>query len=235
MTRNLVALISLSLLGAACSATPKTATAPHTAAAAKAKHEKAAKPATASDDGAAVVAVKDGPKVGDYVVQRITGSFSKKPLMLTQKIIARGDDHITVDYTLLEGRTQTRLRVERIESTGHVVRVSKMDGDKATSGDVNDFDAMMQKTAFAADDNEGIVGSEKQTCLVGGKEIDCEKTSYKVKIGGQDATMSVAHSDALPGQDVSGEIRTDDGDVVYHAQVIEVGNDAPTSSVASAE
>ncbi len=233
MTRNLVALFSISILGVACSATPKTASAPHTAAAAKAKHEKHAKATT--DDDTTVVAVKDGPKVGDYVVQRITGSFSKQPLMLTQKIIARGGDHVTVDYTLLEGRSQTRLRVESIESTGHVLRVSKLDGNKATPGDVNDFDAMMQKTAFAADDNEGIVGSEKQTCLVGAKEIACEKTSYKVKIGGHDATLSVAHSDALPGQDVSGEIRTGDGDVVYHAQVIEVGNDAPGTSVASAK
>lgn len=236
MTRNLVALISLSLAGVACSGAPKTtAPAPHTAAAAKKAPAKSAKAESAEADDNPYGSVENKLKVGDYVVQRITGSFSKEPLMLTRKIIARGEGNVTIDYTLVEGRIATRLRVKSVEATGHVLRVEKIDGGKTTLGDVNDFEAMMQKTAFSADENDGTVATNQETCLVGGKEVACEKTSYKVKVGDKAATLSIARSDAVPDQDVSGEIRTDDGNVVYHAQVIEVGNDTPGSGVASAE
>ncbi|MEB2312677.1 MAG: hypothetical protein OZ921_07050 [Sorangiineae bacterium] len=234
MTRTLVGLISSVLLASACGSTPQVVTAPAVArahAAPAKSDERTSIDAKWADDAAPAAR----PRIGDYVVQRITGSFSKTPLMLTEQVIGVDGDVVTLDYTLVEGRSATRLRVERLWSTGHISKVTRYRDGKPAVGDVNDFDAMMRKTAFAADDNQGQLESGAETCLVGRRELACEKTSYKVKVGDRSATLSVSRSNQLAERDVSGEIRTDDGEVVYRAQVIEFGNEGSGSNVARLE
>jgi hypothetical protein len=93
---------------------------------------------------------------------------------------------------------------------------------------------MMDRTSLAADVNDGLVKSEKGTCLVGMSELECETKSYKVWIGEREATLSVSHSDKVAGRDVAGDITASDGTLLYHAELVEVGGaDAPHSDVAS--
>jgi hypothetical protein len=90
-----------------------------------------------------------------------------------------------------------------------------------------EFDALMAQTALTADDNEGSTGSEHVTVSVGGQDLPCTRTRYQVVVGKHRATMSTLTSDAFPWGDVGGEITSDQGRVLYRAEVVDVGSSAP--------
>jgi hypothetical protein len=169
-------------------------------------------------------------KVGDMRVQRFSGSFTKTPLTLTEEIVAMAGSLVIVDYTLEEGKRTTRLRVTHDKTSDRVLRVKEMRGTQELPSSVEAYDAMLAKTMLVPDDNEAKIGTEKATCLIGTKEIDCQKTSYRVKIGKQTATFSVAQSS--DGQDIGGEISDSDGKVFYRAEVVDMRAGSP-SNVAS--
>jgi hypothetical protein len=140
-----------------------------------------------------------------------------------------------VDYTLEEGKEKLRLRARVDLKSKRVVAASKLEQGTEIEMSLAAYEALMAKTVFAADTNEERLGAETSTCLVGGKELDCEITSYRVTVGGKPAKLSISTSAALEGRDVSGEIKSEDGNVIYRAEIVEIGKRSPTSSVASAE
>jgi hypothetical protein len=81
--------------------------------------------------------------------------------------------------------------------------------------------------------NDGLVSQNAQTCLVGADELDCETKTYKVWIGEDAATLSVVHSPRFADRDVSGEITTEDGKLVYRAELIEARQGNPRSGIAA--
>jgi hypothetical protein len=91
----------------------------------------------------------------------------------------------------------------------------------------------MARTVFTADVNDGLVSSNAQTCLVGEDALDCESKTYKVWVGDASATLAVMHSTAFADRDVSGEITTDDGKLIYRAELVEARAGKPASGVAS--
>ncbi len=228
--KKLALLATVSLLVSACggAATP----APKNAASAKpktAKHTKKKK-AAKSDDAPAKTASAD--QVGDYFVQRFSGSFSKEPMTLTERIVAQKGNLQVIDYTLDAGKKSEHLRVKRDVDTGRIARVIRYEGDKAIPSDIEAYNAMMDQTVFAADDNVASLGKKAETCLIGKKELDCEKTRYKVLVGDKPATLSVVTSKAVPGRDVAGELSTADGKLLYRAEIIDMGHNAPGHAVA---
>jgi len=86
---------------------------------------------------------------------------------------------------------------------------------------------------YAADVNDGLVSSNDQTCLVGADELDCETKTYKVWVGDAPATLSVVHSNTFADRDVSGEITTDDGKLIYRAELVEAKQGKPALGVAA--
>jgi hypothetical protein len=179
-------------------------------------------------------APSDTRKVGDFAVHRFSGSYQKAPLTMTEEVIANEDGLWVIDYTLEEQAGTSKLRVRFDPHTDSVVRVSKLDGANEIALPTSAYDNMIERTSFAADSNDGEVASTHGTCLVGPNELDCETKSYKVWVGEQQATLNVSHSASLPNGDVSGDITTSDGTLIYRSELVEMGNSAaPKLGVAS--
>jgi len=109
-----------------------------------------------------------------------------------------------------------------------LVSAQRLDGASAAKPMSSaELDALMAKTVLAADDNQGSTGTERAKVSVGGQDIACTRTSYRVTVGKQAATMSTLSSDAFPWGDLGAEITTDKGNVLYRAEVVDLGNAAP--------
>jgi hypothetical protein len=184
---------------------------------------------------AEVTAAAPLPEVGDFTVQRYSGSFRKFPVTVTEEVIAREGDLMIVDNTLEDGKESVRFRTRVDLKSKRVVAASRFENGTEVEMTLAAYEALMAATVFAADTNEERLGAEAATCLVSGKEMECEVTSYRVTVGGKPAKLSVTTSAALSDRDVAGEIMSEDGNLIYRAEIVEIGKRPPSSSVASTE
>ncbi|WP_437574961.1 hypothetical protein [Sorangium sp. So ce887] len=164
---------------------------------------------------------------GDYVAYRFSGSFRKTPLLLTQRVVAREGDVLVVDVTLEDGKETEALRVRMSDAPsrrGEILSAAWVDDGAERPATLSVYDAMMAKTALAADENEEVLGSEAVNVEVGGASIACQKTSFRVRIGRTKATMRTLQSDDFAWGDVGGEITSEDGRVLYRAELIDRGH-----------
>lgn len=205
----------------------------HPAAQVATLHQAAPAPATiATRESEAAPA--DRRKVGDFYVHRFSGSYEKSPLTLTEEIVAQEGGLWVVDYTFEQPSGTTRLRVRLDPKTDSVRGVSKLDGTNELRVPLAAYEKLMDRTSFTADANDGLLGAEHGTCLLGPSELDCETKSYKVWVGDKPATLSVAHSDSVPDRDVSGDITATDGTLIYRSELVEMGTaGSPRRGVAS--
>lgn len=171
--------------------------------------------------------------VGDLFVHRFSGTFASEPLTLTEEVAAREDAAWVVDFSLTQSEKVERLRVRFDVKSGQAVSAAHMDGSKETPAKLADYEALLARTVYAADVNDGLVSSNDQTCLVGADELDCETKTYKVWVGDAPATLSVVHSNTFADRDVSGEITTQDGKLIYRAELVEAKQGKQASGVAS--
>ncbi|WP_437659462.1 hypothetical protein [Sorangium sp. So ce1182] len=164
---------------------------------------------------------------GDYVAHRFSGSFRKTPLLLTQRVVAREGDVLVVDVTLEGDRETEALRVRMSDAPsrrGEILGAAWIEGGAERPATLSDYDAMMAKTALAADENEEVLGTEAVNVEVGGAPIACQKTSFRVRIGKTKATMRTLQSDDFAWGDVGGEITAEDGRVLYRAELVDRGH-----------
>jgi hypothetical protein len=175
---------------------------------------------------AALAPAPERRRVGDLVVHRFSGSFHRTPLVLTEEVMGKDGELWVVDLTLEEGAVSTRFRV-RMDDEGVVSAASKWIGQREVPGSLADYHAMIDSTVFAADANDGLVGAEKTTCLLGSRELDCQIKSYRVRVADKAATLKVSESTELPGRDLAGEIVSDDGRVLYRSQLVAVERQKP--------
>ncbi|RYZ08245.1 MAG: hypothetical protein EOO73_09290 [Myxococcales bacterium] len=172
-------------------------------------------------------------RVGDFFVHRFSGTFSKEPLTLTEEVKAREGALWVVDFSLTEQDRVERMRV-RFESSGRAVSAAKLSGSTEVKASVADYEALLGRTVFTADVNDGLLSSAAQTCLVGDDALDCETKTYKVWVGEREATLSVVHSETFPDRDVSGELTAGDGKVLYRAELVEARLGRAAKGLASA-
>jgi hypothetical protein len=169
--------------------------------------------------------------VGDDVCDlgrapRQPGSFRKgpaAPLTLTQRVLGRDGAVVSLEVVLDDGRKQETLRIRKDATPGsaeEVFDVTRVEAGVARSASVDAYAALMEKTILAADQNEAELGTEATNVHVGGKMLRCKKTSYRVRVGRHEATMSTVESEAFPGGDVAGDITTADGQVLYRVEVL---------------
>ncbi len=171
--------------------------------------------------------------VGDLFVHRFSGSFAGEPLTLTEEVAAREDAAWVVDFSLTQSDKVDRLRVRFDVESGQAVSAAHFDGKHETPAELSDYDALVGRTVYAADVNDGLVSENDQTCLVGADELDCETKTYKVWIGDAAATLSVVHSNTYADRDVSGEITTADGKLIYRAELVEAKQGKPALGIAT--
>lgn len=176
--------------------------------------------------GAIAEARAKAHRPGDFHVFRYGGTFTKRPVTLTEQIVSVGKDGATVtDFVMQDGDKITALRVEKKD--GDVVGVTRRSKDREEPATVDDFNRMMKRVQFVPDSNDEVVGTESTTCMVGGDSIPCEITKYTVTVGKKHAILSVARSKEAHARDLGGEIVTTSGKVLYTASMIERGNDTP--------
>ena len=172
--------------------------------------------------------------VGDFFVHRFSGSFRKIPLTLTEEVVGYDDDlNLIIDYTLEEGEAKTKLRVRMDLITEEIVRVAKLERDKEIPMGLAAYEALIAETSFAPDTNEGQVAEAADTCVIGAQEHSCQTREFKVKVGERDAKLIVTRAEDVPDRDVSGEIRDAAGNVIYRAEIVDMGRAAPSTDVAS--
>ena len=170
-------------------------------------------------------------KPGDYVVYRFSGGFRKAPLLLTQRVVEASDLLLVVDLVLDDGKHKTNVRARYTHAPGaphELAKASRIDAtgaEKAMS--LAELDALMAQTTLAADDNEGAIGSERVTVAVGGRRMACTQTRYRVVVGKRAATLRTLSSESFPWGDLGGDIVSDDGRVLYRAEVVDVGGASP--------
>lgn len=171
-----------------------------------------------------------GLHAGDYVVYRFSGSFRKgasSPLVLTQRVLGRDGGVLALEIVLEDGAKQETLRIRKDATPGsaeEVFDVTRVEAGIARSATVEAYAALMAKTVLAADENEAELGAEQTSVRLGGKTLRCTKTSYRVRVGKHEATMSTVESEAFPWGDVAGDITTVDGQVLYHVEVVDAGS-----------
>jgi len=171
--------------------------------------------------------------VGDLFVHRFSGSFASEPLTLTEEVAAREEAAWVVDFSLTQNEKVDRLRVRFDVQSGQAVSAAHFGAGHETPATLSDYEALLARTVYTADVNDGLVSENDQTCLVGADALDCETKTYKVWIGDAPATLSVVHSNTFADRDVSGEITTNDGKLVYRAELIEAKQGKQGSGVAS--
>jgi hypothetical protein len=200
---------------------------------------KSASVATQPTAAAPKVALQQAPegapqrRVGDFFVHRFSGSFSSEPLTLTEEVKSQQNGAWVVDFSLTQDAKVERLRVRFDVATGEPTSVARLDGSNETPAKLQDYEVLMARTVFTADVNDGLVSSNAQTCLVGEDALDCDAKTYKVWVGEAPATLAVMHSAAFADRDVSGEITTDDGKLIYRAELVEARAGKPASGVAT--
>jgi len=167
-----------------------------------------------------------GPRprmLGDFHVYEYSGAFTKKPVTLTEQVIAREGDNLVVDFVLQEGEQMTALRA-RMTDEGQVVAVSRVNENGEAPATMADYEAMVKRTQIVPDSNDAIVGTERTSCMVGDEQVDCDVTTYTVSMDGKEAQLTVSRSEKVPGRDVGGTIVASDGTVIYAARLVERGN-----------
>ncbi len=180
----------------------------------------------ANPNHAAERAPSDSRKVGDFSVHRFSGSYQKAPLTLTEEVVGQEFGLWVIDYTFEEASGTTKLRVRFNPRTDSVFSVAKLDAGRETSVPIAVYDNLIERTSFAADANDGVLEKGHTTCLVGPNELECDTKTYRVRVGEKVGTLTVSHSDQLASGDVTGDLIADDGTVIYHSELVEVGNAA---------
>jgi hypothetical protein len=166
-------------------------------------------------------------EVGDYVVFHFSGSYKSGRRTLTERVVEQSDDDITLDMTLADGVGEKTIRVtlsETPETFGEVLAVSSVNGETVKPIELSAYDAMMKEIVLAADQNEALLGTEDVVVAVGEESIGCTKTRYRVKVGNKSATLSTLTSEAFPWGDVGGEIASEQGELIYRAELVAIGN-----------
>jgi hypothetical protein len=172
----------------------------------------------------------DGRAVGDFFVQRFSGAYRSSPVTLSEEVVALEGGLWVVDYTLEEAAGATKMRVRIDPATDGIVRVSAFDGKTERDLPLAAYDRVAQATSFGVDSNEGLIGSERATCLVGPDELDCVTKSYKISFGDKPGKLVISQSDRVPGRDLGGEIVAADGTLMYRAETLEIVHGTPSKS-----
>lgn len=235
---TLVALIALS---AGCASRPTAASAPSDVAEA-APHEVDQALADKHEGSAESVAavspeLAEARVVGDYVTFAFSGAYRKNPLKLTQRVVAKTDGIITIDYVFSEAKKTDTLRVAYStaeKNRGEILAVTTIDAKGAEKiSNRAAFEAKMAETAAMTDQNEALIDESATTVKVGQADVPAKRSTYKVRIGQKAATLETTASEAFGWGDLGGKITTADGKVFFHAELVDAGG--PASARASLE
>lgn len=168
---------------------------------------------------------------GDYAVYRLTGSYRPEGVTITQRVRSRQHGLLVLDMSIedAQGTEQLRLRIDDGARRGEVLSVGRLREGKLEPYGVVAYEARMTDLVPAAEVNEGEIARTGEIVTVGTSPVFCVRTDYRVRMGTQRGTMSTLGVSGFPGENLGGKIVTDDGSVIYHAQLVELGNQQPNT------
>jgi hypothetical protein len=161
---------------------------------------------------------EDPRRLGDLLVYRFERA-GRAPLLLTEKVDAQSSETTEMIVILSEGERHETLRVVLSRLSERVLSVTKDNAERSPLP-LAAYDKLLTKTAFLPEENIGLVQEKQETCLVGAAEASCETKKYRVIAAGSEANFTLQRSAGL-GRDVLGEVVTDDGVILYRANLIE--------------
>lgn len=241
MTRITFATISLSILATACQHVvmdPKTAiTAPETNQEADPEPIEIALPASGSE--APKPSISGKRVVGDYITYRFTGRYRSQPLTISHRLVERSDKVLVFRTDYLDGQQTLQLRVHlsnKDGARGEVLRVDRVSNEVLRPFGVTAYQQLMAQTMLVADSNEGILGSTGAMLKLGKHETTATRTSYRVIVDTQHATLHTFTLADFAWGDAGGEILSENGQVLYRAEVTALGHgEGQVPTIASQE
>ncbi len=233
--RPIFAALSLSLLAACHAPLPKPA-APTVDEPEKERVE-VALPHDASGETAAT----DGRQPGDYCTLRFSGSYREAPVELTQRVAERNGDRLLIDIEM-GGAPRLRLEIDdRPAHRGDVLSVWLHDDGGLVVADMEAYEELMTEVMLTADVNEGLVEEKKVELTLGDEAAEATKSTFRVRIGEQVATMSTFAILRRDGGrdwawgDAGGEIKGAGGELLFRAEVVALGHDGHGAMAATEE
>jgi hypothetical protein len=221
MNRLALALLASAFFAAGCAASPAATTAKTADRADASETDRA----SATETGAAS---SERREVGDYVTFAFSGAYRDAPITLTQRVIARSEDAIEIEYTFVEKGESETMRVTTSvagETAGTIARVERIAADGSTEPATTDaFEARIGETAASTDQNEALLDERQTTVKVGSAELTATTTTYQVKIGDETATLETTASEDFAWGDLGGKITTADGKVYFSAELVDAGD-----------
>src|SRR5262249_40641893 len=151
----------------------------------------------------------------------------KTPLTLTQRVLDVSGAVTRLELTFEDAKSKrvVRARYDHTPGAAHeIADAMRVNADGAELPlTLRELDLMMAETALAVDSNEESLGTDEVTLDVGRTPLKCKRTRFRVVVGKRKAVMTSLTSAAFAWGDVGGEIATDDGKVLYRAEVVDVG------------
>jgi len=172
---------------------------------------------------------------GDFIVFRFSGSYRKAPITMTERVVARGDDKLTVDVDITGDQHHEQLRLRLDDSAtqhGKLISVARRNAGALEPFGVARYGKLMEDITLSADSNEGLIEYAEVTVDAGGHQLPCTRSSYKVHIGNRAAILQTLSSDAFPWGHAGGEIRGLDGSLLYRAELVDMGDAAHGAALA---
>jgi hypothetical protein len=97
------------------------------------------------------------------------------------------------------------------------------------------YEQLMNGIILSADDNSGLVSSSETVVDIAGMPLAVTESSYRVRVGAHQALMKTMSAEDFAWGDVGGEIRTLDGQLLYKAEIIELGKQPRTMAAHGVE
>jgi hypothetical protein len=175
----------------------------------------------------------DPRTVGESVTFAFSGAYRKAPLRLTQRVVAKADGGLTIDYVFAEKNAAAETwRVTTREADGSILRVEQVAADGTTEAlDAEAFEAKLGATVAIADENEALLDETEGTLTVGTTALPVTRATYAVRIKGKKAKLETVTSKGFAWGDVGGTITGSDGKVFFKAELVDLSS--PNARTAS--
>ncbi len=172
-------------------------------------------------------------EAGDYVVYKYYGFYRPVPIMLTERVLAKtGGNKLELLVEWQSGK-EARVWKQFVTDTAYnranniVDRLVLLENGRETelpNRDNLDLFKLYEGTYLIAQHMPRLVKEEKLALPVGGGSCLCRVRTYKTKVLGMHATMTVADSEEFKWTNVSTTYKDIKGGLLYAVEVAECGN-----------
>jgi hypothetical protein len=175
--------------------------------------------------------------LGDFATYRFSGSYRATPVTVSYRVIDRDYESLVLDVTVESDGAPERFRLSMSDGTAgasEILSVARLIDDAEQPIAIAEYEALMQQTVAPIEHNDEQLDTTDHELRIGDQTVPCTQASYRVIAAGEQATMTVFESASFAWGDLGGEITSADGEVLYKAEIIDLGGASQTASRAIA-